>query len=308
VLEPQFRDTVETQPELVAHHYTEAGLAVPAMPYWQRAGQRANERSAHAEAISHLSKGLEVLKTLPDTLERAQQELALQIALGLAFIATKGQTAAEVGHTYSRARELCQQVEDVPQLFRVLYGLSHFHVTRAELQTGRELSEELFTLVQHIQDPTYLLGAHYVLGAIWFCLGEFAAARGHWEQSIALYDPQQHHTHTVLFGWDLGVIGRIWTPHTLWHLGYLDQTLAMNREAVALAQELSHPSSLAVALDYAAMLQQFRREPPAVYEQAMGSTGTNGTSVRRANAWSLFGKVPTCNSSRTATLVTSRYA
>ena len=99
-------------------------------------------------------------------------------------------------------------------------------------------------------------------------LGEYAPAREHLEQSLALYDPQQHHAHTVLFGWDLGVFGRAWAPHTLWHLGYPDQALAMSREAVALAQELSHPFSLAVALDYAAMFHQFRREPHAVYEQA----------------------------------------
>ena len=135
VLEAQFRDTVETQPELVAHHYTEAGLAASAIPYWQRAGQRANERSAYAEAISHFTKGLEVLQALPDTTERAQQELALQIALGQAFIATKGQAAPEVGRTYSRARELCQQVEDIPQLFRDTVGAVSFSCS-----TGRSYS------------------------------------------------------------------------------------------------------------------------------------------------------------------------
>jgi predicted ATPase/class 3 adenylate cyclase len=267
VLEVQFPETVETQPELLAHHYTEAGLAEQAIPYWQRAGQRAYERSAHTEAISHLMRGLEVLKALPDTPERAQQELALQITLGLALIATKGQAASEVGCTYGRARELCQQVKDDPQRFRVLWGLWHFHVVRAELQTARELSEELLSLAQQIQDPTYLLGAHWALAGASCCLGEFALAREHWEQGIALYDPQQH-SHTVLFGWDLGMFCRAWAPHALWCLGYPDQALAMSREALALAQKLSHPFSLAVALAYAAMLHQFRREPQAVHEQA----------------------------------------
>jgi predicted ATPase len=173
-----------------------------------------------------------------------------------------------VGRTYSRARELCQQVEDVPQRFRVLWGLWHFHTVRGELQTARELSEELLTLAQHIQDPTYLLGAHWALGGALFCLGKFAPAREHWEQGVVLYDPQQHHTHAVLFGWDLGMFCRAWAPHALWFLGYPDQALAMSREALALAQKLSHPFSLAVALAYAAMLHQFRREPQAVHEQA----------------------------------------
>src|SRR5262249_40637360 len=137
VLEGQFTETVETQPELVAHHYTEASLVAQAIPYWHRAGQRAHARSAHVEAIEHLTQGLEVLQRLPDTPERAQHELDLQIALGQALLATKGQAAPEVGHTYNRARELCQQVGEAPQLFRVLYGLYHFHLVRAELQTAR---------------------------------------------------------------------------------------------------------------------------------------------------------------------------
>ena len=126
VLEERFAETVETQPELVAHHYTEAGLAEQAIPYWQRAGQRASQRSANVEAISHLTKGLELLKTLPDTPERAQQELTLQIALGAPLMATKGYAAPEVGKAYTRARELCQQVGDTPQLFPVLWGYGRF--------------------------------------------------------------------------------------------------------------------------------------------------------------------------------------
>jgi class 3 adenylate cyclase/predicted ATPase len=268
VLEAQFPETVETQQELLAHHYTEAGLPTQAIPYWQQAGQRASARSAHVEAISHLTKGLEVLKALPDTPERAQRELDLQLALGLALIATKGQAAPEVGHVYNRARELCQQAREAPQLFRVLWGLWHFHVVGAELQTVQKLSEELLTLAQHIQDPLYLLGAHWTLGGALFCLGGFAPAREQWEQGFALYNPQQHHANTFLYGFDLGVFCLCWAPHALWHLGYPDQALAMSREALDLAQKLSHPFSLAVALNYTAMLHQFRREPRAVHAQA----------------------------------------
>jgi TOMM system kinase/cyclase fusion protein len=268
VLEAQFPETVETQPELLAYHYTEAGLPAQAVPHWQRAGQRASEGSAYVEAISHFTKGLEVLQALPDTPARAQQELDLHIALGQAFIATKGQAASEVGHTYSRARDLCRQVEDIPQRCRVLWGLFSFHVVRAELQTARQLGEELLTLAQPLQDPVYLQGAYFALGSTLLYLGEFPLSRQQWEQSLALYNPQQHYTHAALIGWDLGVFGRAHAPHALWSLGYPDQALVMSREAVTLAQQLSHPFSLAVALDYAAMLHQFRREPHAVHEQA----------------------------------------
>jgi len=268
VLEARFPETAETQPELLAHHYTEAGLSAQAVPYWQRAGQRASAGSAYVEAVSHFTKGLEVLQALPDTTERARCELDVQVALGKAFTATKGQAAPEVGHTYRRAWELCQQGGETPQLFRVLWGLWYFHVVRAELQTARQLSEELLTLAPHLQDPVYLQEVHFTLGSTLLYLGEFPLSRQQWEQSLALYDPQQHHAHAVLFGWDLGVFGRAQVPHALWSLGYPDQALAMSREALTLAQELSHPFSLAVALDYAAMLHQFRREPQAVHERA----------------------------------------
>jgi class 3 adenylate cyclase/predicted ATPase len=268
VLEGQFPETVETQPELVAHHYTEASLVEQAIFYWQRAGQRASERSAYVEAIGHLTKGLEVLQALSDIHERAQQELDLQIALGRALTATKGQAALDVGHVFNRARELCQQVGETQQLCRVLWGLWSFHVVRAELQTARKLGEELLSLAQHLHDPVYLQGAHFALGSTLLYLGEFPLSCQQWEQSLALYDPPQHYAHAVLFGWDIGVFGRAHAPHALWSLGYPDQALVMSREAVALAQKLSHPFSLAVALDYAAMLHQFRREPQAVHERA----------------------------------------
>src|SRR5207244_9043478 len=112
-----FPETTETQPELLAHHYSEAGLAEQAIPYWQQAGQRAAERWANVEAISHLTKGLELLKALPDAPERARQELTLQVALGMSIIITKGQAAPEVERTYTRALELCRQIGETPQLF-----------------------------------------------------------------------------------------------------------------------------------------------------------------------------------------------
>src|SRR5262249_42006758 len=132
ILGERFPDTGETQPELLAHHYTEAGLIERAIPYWQRAGQRATQRSANLEAISHVSKGLELLKALPDTTERAQQELVLQLTAGVPLIATEGYAAPAVEQTYIRALELCQRVGETPQLFPVLWGLISFYVVRGE--------------------------------------------------------------------------------------------------------------------------------------------------------------------------------
>ncbi|MBE9508851.1 MAG: AAA family ATPase, partial [Chloroflexi bacterium] len=150
MLEAEFPETVETEPELVAHHYTEAGLNEQAVGYWHQAGKRATQRSAHVEAINHLTKALEVLMTLPDTLERARQELDLQITLGPVLMAVKGQSSPDTEWAYARARELCQQVGETPQLFPVLHGLWRFYMVRAELQTTRELAEQLFSLAQRV--------------------------------------------------------------------------------------------------------------------------------------------------------------
>src|SRR5262249_46993090 len=119
----QFPDRATSAPELLAHHYSEAGLIEQAIPCWQRAGQTASQRSAHPEAISHLTKGLELLKTLPDTPERIQQELTLEITLGAPLTATKGYAAPEVGQVYTRARELCRQLGEPTQLVPVTFGL-----------------------------------------------------------------------------------------------------------------------------------------------------------------------------------------
>jgi predicted ATPase len=153
VLEERFPETVATQPELVAHHYTEAGVREQAIAYWQRAGQRALQRSANLEAIAHLTKGLEMLNTLPDSLERTRQELDMQTTLGPALIATQGLAAAAVEQTYARARELCERVGPTPQLFRVLTGLAMFYLMRGELQTARALAEQILRLAESGHDP-----------------------------------------------------------------------------------------------------------------------------------------------------------
>ena len=163
VLEERFPETTEPQPELLAQHYTAAGLIAQAIPYWQRAGQRAAQCSANIEAISHLTNGLEWLKTLPDTPERSQQELHLQTTLGPALMAIKGFASPEAGQAYARARALCQQVGDTPQFLPVLLGLCHFYSVRAQLLTARELAVQLLTLAEGHQDTAYLVAAHQVL-------------------------------------------------------------------------------------------------------------------------------------------------
>ena len=192
----------------------------------------------------------------------------MQTTLGPALSNTKGPAAPEVLHAYARARELCQQVGETPQRFQVLRGLWYFYLHRVELQTARELGEQLLTLAQHFGDPALLLEAHYALGNTLNYLGEFAAARAHFEQGIALYDRQQHHAHAFRYGQDPGVICHAYAALTLWWLGYPEQAWQRSHQAVTLARELAHPFSLGIALVFAAWLHLLRRAGPLTQEWA----------------------------------------
>ena len=224
-----------------------------AIPYWQRAGQRAIQRSANLEALGHLTKGLELLATLPETPARAQQELDVLIALGPALMVTKGYAAPEVEQTYARARALCQQVGNTPQLFPALRGLCEFYFNHGALSTGRELGEQLYRLAQHEAGPTLLLEACDALGIICFHLGEFATARTYLEQGITLTDPAAQQALVLRHAVAPGVRCLAVAANTLWCLGYPAQAVRRSQEALALAQALAHPHSLAVAQHFAAL-------------------------------------------------------
>jgi predicted ATPase len=256
------------QPELLAHHYTEAGLREQAIPYWQRAGQQASERSAHVEAIRHFTTGIELLTTLPETPERTQQALSLYIALGAALQIAQGHAAPEAEHAYTQARALCQQVGETPELVPVLFGLWRFYFGLPQYHTARELGEALLRLAQRAGDPTLAVLAHTALGLTWFRLGAFLTARQHLEEAIARYTPDQRRALVFRMGLDPGVSCRIFAAVTLWVLGYPAQALARIHDALALAQELSHPLSLAFAQCYVASVSLFRRDAPAAQKHA----------------------------------------
>jgi class 3 adenylate cyclase/predicted ATPase len=268
VLEVRFPERCETQPELLAHHYTEAGLVEQAIGYWQRAGQQASERSANLEAVSHFATGIELLKTLPETPARTQHSLTLHIALGTALLMTKGQAAPEVEHAYTQARALCQQVGETPELASILFGLWRFYLAQTQLHTARELGETLLRLAQRADDPALTVIAHYALVVTWFFLGALPAAHLHLEEAIVRYTPGQRRTPVFRIGQDPGVACQVYAAAILWFLGYPDQALAHIPKSLALAHELSHPYSLAWARLWGAMLSQFRRNIPAVHEHA----------------------------------------
>jgi class 3 adenylate cyclase/predicted ATPase len=260
VLETQFPDTVALQPELLAHHYTEAGLYDHAVPYWQQAGAQASARSAHQEAIRHLTTGLDVLARLPDTHERTQRELTLSVALAAPLLMTKGYAAADVAHAYRRVQQLCRQVGDAAQVFPALYGLCLFHLVRGECDTARQMGEQALGLARQTHASDFLVLAHMVLGGTLFFRGDLTAARTHLEEGLARYDPIQHHALAVQYGDDPGVFCLSYLTVVLWLLGYPDQAQQRNTEAIALARHVQYPFCRAIALAFAFCVGYMRGE------------------------------------------------
>ena len=269
VLTERFPDVEQTQPELLAHHYTEAGDLEHALDYWLQAGRLVFQRSAHVEAIGHLSRGLALLEGLPPSPERDQLELDFQTVVGPALMAVKGQGSPEVGQAYARARELCQRVGETPQLLPVLFGLWRYYLMRAEHRTALQVGKQCLSLAQQLHDSALLLPAHFTLGAsLQFKGDDLVLAQMHLDQGIALYNPQAHRELAFRYGVDLGVWHLAYAAWNRWFLGYPDQSIERSREAIALAEELNHALSMAATLAYVTVLHVFRREPTEAQRRA----------------------------------------
>jgi predicted ATPase len=271
VLEERFPQTAETQPERIGHHYAEAGMGEHAVAYFQRAGTRALERSAYLEAISHFARALELLEGSPNMIGRDQRELEIRLPLGSALMATKGYAAPEVEQAYIRARALCSHIGPTPQLFPVLHGLYRIYHVRGDLIAARDVGEHLNKLAQNLGEQALLVEADRALGVSLLWLGEVSLARTKLEEGISLYDSKLNRSHASTYGIDPGVVCLSYSALAWWFLGFADQALDRSRRAVALADDLSHPHSRALALVWAAWLRQFRRETSSTEELAQGA-------------------------------------
>jgi len=271
-LESMFAEQLDDYLEELAHHYRRSDNTEKAVEYLGRAGQQALQRSAYADAISNLSAGLNLVQKLRDSSERIQRELLLQMSIGPALIAVKGNAAAEVERAYARARELCERLDDPPELFPAMWGLSLMHLLRGELRKSYELAEQMLRRAQSSGDPTFLLYGHFALGSTFYFLGEFLSAREHLEIAVTLYDPQLHRLVTSRYGGgNPGVASRSFAAWTLWQLGYPDQALKRGNEALTLAQALSDSYTLAFAKGFVGFLHQLRRERRAAQEHIEGA-------------------------------------
>ncbi|MBN1135065.1 MAG: AAA family ATPase [Anaerolineae bacterium] len=252
----------------VAVHYQRAGLPEQAIPYYRQAAEVAQRMYASQEAADLLTRALELLKDIPETRERDQRELELQIALGVPLILARGHAAPEVEQVYRRAQELCERVCEAPQRFQVLIGLRRFHFVRGDLQAAHGLGEQLLALAQSMGDPGYFSRAYAMHGETLYRMGAFTRSREHCVAGYDLYDPVQHRSHAFLYGNDTGVGCLVFGAMSLWYLGYPDQALREARAAVALAEDLDHPFTRCMSLFFVASLHRLRREVQATQEMA----------------------------------------
>ena len=246
----------------LAMHFTRGRDHTRAIHYLQHAADNALSRYANREASDYLTAGLALLHTLPSSVTHQQYELAMLLTLSSAGLALQGYAAPEVEQIYTRALALCELVGTPQQRYKILLGLWHCAFVRAEPQTARELGAQLLAEAQRQPDIVLQVAGYFALGVSLAFVGEIVTASEHLTQAVALSTPTQHQQSLALIGVDLGVFCRAWLSHVLWLLGTPAQALTMNQAAQALAADLGHPFTQVLALDYAALLHQWRGEVP----------------------------------------------
>lgn len=230
-----------------------------AVKYLAQAAENATRRFAYQEALELSHRGLALIGRMPDTAERMQQELSLQIALAVPLIMTGGYGSREVEACHARALELCERLGERLELFPELWELTRYYQVRSPAKAA-QVTAQLLELAARAGDTAVMIQAHYAMGASRLYLGEFVEARDHLEQGLALYDPEKHYSQAILYVHDPGVMLRGRLAYALMYLGYPDQALERCRESVAIARQMSHPFTLAFALCTTAVVRQFRRE------------------------------------------------
>jgi class 3 adenylate cyclase/predicted ATPase len=256
-LEAHFPELIDSQPELFAWHYVEAGLVEKSVFYWSKAARRSAARSAMTEAAAQFRKGLDQLALLPDDRERQRQELELRSALGAVLIVVKGFAAPETGQAYGRARELWEQLGSPSELVHIPFGQSFYHVYRGELGLAQSLAEDLLRLSRRRNDAAGLILGHLSAGRALMFAGRFAPSRYHLEEMLALYDPISRHSLAQQAAVDPQIGSLAHLGIVLYCLGFPDRALARSRAAVAGARRLDLPASLASSLSLGAILLSF---------------------------------------------------
>ena len=301
-LTDRFPDIATSQPETLAHHLTEGGLAEEAIHYWRRAGQLAAERFANKEACAHFERALTLLPSLPGGVARDQWELDLLTALGSSLISLKGAGALAVARVYGRARELSRLLGKTQHLVPALQGLRLHYQERNELGTARRMAEELLSLAARTREPGDLLEAHRAAGVVSFFSGAFPIAREHLDAGAELCDTTLHGSHPLRSEHDAGMTCLAYAARTLWMLGYQDQAVDRAEQAIVMAQAASHTPSLLEAMIWRAELALLRREyriAEGYAAPALATATEHALPLWSALAAALLG-LARCGSERTA--------
>jgi predicted ATPase len=262
VLEQNFADRVERQPEILAQHLAAAGNTERAIDEWLKAGRHAAGRLAHLEAIRHFERGLAALPALAKGPARDRREIELQLARGLSLFTAKGFIAEEAAQAYTRALKLAERRGNSRHRFMANYGLWQSANGSGRVFDCRRLSDQLQQLAKDDADDELRLQAHHSAWATCLFAGELVAAHQHSEMGRQLYDQERHRGHHQLYGGhDPGICAGYMGAQALFILGLPERGLALSNEALVSAKRLAHPFSLSLALEYTSMLHLERGEP-----------------------------------------------
>src|SRR5215510_12073219 len=276
----------------LAMHFDRGRDPQTAALYLEQAARNSLQRSAYSEAGRHLTRGQEILETIPEGRGRLLLELKFSLLLAHALKTTKGWAVEDVERLYERASELSEELADTASLLEALWGLIGVSYARAEFRKTQALARHALALAVERQDPLSRISGHLELGGLAFTLGEPASATRHFREADTLYHPSQARSLIGRFGADLGQFSRCWATHFQWQQGYPDQACARAEETLKLARELAHPFTQTIALAYAAMLNQFRRDVEEVgrlADAAIAHSTEHGFSYYKAWAETLRG-------------------
>jgi class 3 adenylate cyclase/predicted ATPase/DNA polymerase III delta prime subunit len=288
ILESDYPELVENEPEVLAHHHQEAGNHQAAIRCWLESGQRSLTQSANVEAIASFRKAIHLVNALPETADRNKQEIEIQLALGIPLIAVQGYASAETREAFSRARTLCMRLGDVPEYFQALFGLWGHSWMSGKNDDALDLANELASRARVLSKTVPLMVAHRVMGSTLLTVGDFQCSADHFENAIKLsghgkeplynlymVDPQA--ASLLLLSWDL------------WFLGYPDRSLARVSEALDLAQQLDHPYTIAFAQYMTSVVHLLRGNAAAAFEVA--ETSLEVSQEQRFSLYAILSRI-----------------
>jgi predicted ATPase len=266
-LERHFTTVIEARPEVAAHHFTEAGLADPAIRLWQRAAEMSLGRSANVEAINHLNKALALLDRLPAGSDRDRKELPLQTSVGAALNTTRGYASPDVERAFARARAICDAIGDERDLFWNIRAQWSFYIVRADFPAAISLGEQLLRVATAGGDPVLVVEAQYTLGTTKFWISDLEGSLQHFEEALAA-GTLTDRTALRYTGQHTGVLLLAQLSWLRWLQGFPEDARARSRQALALADEISNPLSVTMALFFSIWVHQFLGERDVVVERA----------------------------------------